>query len=106
MTHSMLRRTLLLIALQAIFSSAHAQAAASPTRGRLLYTTHCLACHNSTMHWRDARQAKDWESFEENVRRWQAAAKLQWSEADIEEVAQHLNDTIYRYRRPTDRGRG
>jgi hypothetical protein len=57
------------------------------------------------MHWCDVQQAKGWESLEENVRRWKAAAKPQWSEADIEEAAQYLNDTIYRYRFPTGRGR-
>ena len=65
-----------------------------------------VAAVTAPMHCLDTRQAKGWESLEENVRRWQAAAKLQWSQADLEEVAQHLNDTIYCYRPPTDRGRG
>ncbi len=101
MTWLALTRILLLTALQTACASVHAQAATSPTRGQLLYTTHCIACHSVEMHWREQRQATDWESLAQQVRRWQATAALQWSEDDIVEVARHLNDTIYRYPRPT-----
>lgn len=70
------------------------------TRGRLLYETHCIACHNSQMHWRDGRIVQDWSGLAEQVRRWQERAKLQWSDADIREVARHLNATIYRFPQP------
>ncbi|MCW5633556.1 MAG: cytochrome C [Rubrivivax sp.] len=72
----------------------------APTRGRLLYETHCIACHNSQMHWRDGRIVRDWTGLVEQVRRWQERARLQWSEADILEVARHLNSTIYRLAPP------
>ena len=70
--------------------------APEPTRGRLLYETHCIACHNTQMHWRDQRIVTDWDGLVVQVRRWQERAKLQWSEADVLEVARHLNATIYR----------
>jgi len=69
----------------------------APTRGELLYTTHCIACHNTQMHWRDQRLATDWASLRAQVRRWQGVAHLGWSEDDILEVTRHLNDRIYRY---------
>ena len=69
----------------------------APTRGELLYTTHCIACHNSQMHWRDKRLATDWASLQAQVRRWQGVAKLGWNEDDILEVTRHLNERIYRY---------
>jgi len=72
--------------------SAHAQ-----SRGELLYTTHCAACHNEQMHWRQFRLATDWPSLKEQVRRWQANAKLQWNDDDVDAVAGYLNDSIYRY---------
>jgi len=75
---------------------ASAQSTPAPTRGQLLYTTHCIACHNSQMHWRDKRQATDWSSLKMQVRQWQSSIGLQWSEADIVEVARYLNTTIYR----------
>jgi hypothetical protein len=74
-----------------------APAAGSPTRGELLYGTHCIACHNSQMHWRDKRLASDWPTLLAQVRHWQGVARLGWSEADIQEVAHHLNQRIYRH---------
>ena len=72
-----------------------AQAGAVPGRGELLYDTHCRSCHTEQVHWRDKRAAKAWPGLKEEVRRWQAAARLGWSEADIVAVARHLNETVY-----------
>lgn len=66
-------------------------------RGELLYNTHCVACHTTQMHWRDDKQAKDWNGIQMQVRRWQAIAGLRWSDADITEVSRYLNNTIYKY---------
>lgn len=71
----------------------------APQRGELLYGTHCIACHSTQIHWRDKKQATDWSSLKEQVRSWQQRSMLGWSDGDIEDVARHLNDTIYRYRR-------
>jgi mono/diheme cytochrome c family protein len=84
-------------------ASALAQPAPASTRGQLLYATHCIECHSTQMHWRDARQALDWASLKAQVRRWQGNAALGWSDADIAEVARHLNDTIYHYPQTSDR---
>lgn len=72
-------------------------AAAAQSRGELLYTTHCIACHTTKMHWRDQRQATDWPSLIVQVQRWQANAALGWNDDDVAAVAHHLNDTIYRF---------
>ncbi|HXD40101.1 MAG TPA: cytochrome C [Ramlibacter sp.] len=92
---------LLLAVVAAAACSAQAQpaprAAAAPTRGQLLYDTHCIECHNVQMHWRAASQATDWNSLLAQVQRWQATAKLDWSDDDIAEVTRHLNDTIYKF---------
>ena len=76
-------------------AAAAAQSAPPPDRGELLYDTHCRACHTEQVHWRDKRAATDWPGLKEEVRRWQAAARLGWSEADIVAVARHLNEFIY-----------
>jgi mono/diheme cytochrome c family protein len=75
----------------------HAQTASSPSRGQLLYTTHCISCHTTQMHWRDDRLAWNWDTLKTQVRRWQGNAGLQWGDADIAEVARHLNDSIYHF---------
>lgn len=79
-----------------------ATSAQTQSRGELLYSTHCIACHTSQMHWRDQRVAADWGRLKAEVRRWQGAAALNWSEADITDVARHLNESFYHFSRTTD----
>jgi mono/diheme cytochrome c family protein len=74
--------------------------AQSPTRGELLYTTHCMACHSTQMHWRQNKLATNWDTLMAQVRHWQGVARLEWSEVEVEEVARYLNQTIYRYPEP------
>lgn len=76
--------------------------ASAESRGELLYATHCIACHTSAMHWRDNKAATDWSSLKTQVRRWQGAASLAWTEADILEVARYLNESIYRFEQTAD----
>lgn len=90
------------LAAAVVFTQAHAQGTPDPTRGQLLYATHCIECHNSQMHWRDKRLATDWASLQAQVARWQATALLNWGEADIVEVTRHLNRAIYRFTPPAD----
>lgn len=89
-------RPLLLAFALATVSHVQAQPA---ERGRLLYETHCAECHSTQMHWREKRLAHDWDSLRDQVVRWQNTARLSWSDADIDEVTRHLNDTIYRFPR-------
>jgi cytochrome c553 len=74
--------------------------AQAQTRGELLYVTHCVACHNEQMHWRDKKQVVDWPSLKAQVQLWQATALLNWTEDDVQQVARHLNDTYYRLAAP------
>ena len=98
---------LLLSVLTAVAWPVQAQPASvptpAPTRGQLLYDTHCIECHNAQVHWRALSQARDWKDLLYQVNRWQAAAQLGWSEDDIAEVTQHLNDTIYKFAIPRER---
>ena len=77
-----------------------APAAHAETRGELLYTTHCVACHSAQLHWRDRRQATDWNSLKAQVQRWQATALLGWPEEDVVEVTRYLNRSVYHFREP------
>ena len=98
----------ILLAAVALYGSfpAHAQEAppqSRESRGQLLYTTHCISCHTAQMHWRNDRRAQDWDTLKMQVRRWQGNAGLQWDDADIVEVARHLNDSIYHFPQTDDR---
>ena len=86
-------------ALLLVATAASAQTAA-PSRGALLYDTHCVGCHTTQKHWRDNRVARDWDGVKFQVRRWQGNNALGWSDDDIEAVADHLNRSIYRYSKP------
>jgi mono/diheme cytochrome c family protein len=73
------------------------QAGAQPTRGELLYSTHCIACHTTQVHWRDQRLAKDWASLTQQVGRWAKNAGLSWSREEIVDVSRYLNALFYHF---------
>ena len=89
--------TPLLASCVSIAALAIALPARAESRGELLYSTHCIACHTSQMHWRDKKLATDWDSLKAQVQRWQSGALLGWSEQDVLEVTRYLNDTFYRF---------
>lgn len=75
-------------------------AAADPSRGELLYTTYCVACHTEQVHWRSKKLAKNWKSLVAQVSRWQEVDKRGWSDNEVEEVARYLNALHYGYKAP------
>jgi mono/diheme cytochrome c family protein len=78
-------------------ATANAEPTSKVSRGELLYSTYCIACHTEKIHWRDKKLAKDWVSLKAEVRRWQGIEGLKWSDGDIVEVTRHLNALYYRY---------
>jgi len=70
----------------------------SKTRGQLLYETHCIACHQSTLHIRDRRKAKSIAEINQWVSRWVSYQKLNWTIEDIQLVANYLNQQFYHYK--------
>jgi mono/diheme cytochrome c family protein len=77
----------------------------APSRGALLYDNHCIECHTAQVHWRDRQQARDWATLKAEVLRWQAAACLAWTDAEVEAVTDYLNDTIYHFAAPQEQAR-
>ena len=73
-------------------------AAAGPDvqRGRLLYETHCIACHTAQAHWRDKHIVRSWTDLLYQVSRWQKNAGQDWSSEEINDVAAYLNETFYK----------
>ena len=78
-------------------ASAYADADTEKSRGELLYTTHCIACHTTQVHWREQRLANDWPSLTKQVRRWQENTLLGWDEQDVAAVASYLNTLYYHF---------
>jgi mono/diheme cytochrome c family protein len=73
-------------------------------RGALLYSTFCVECHTTQMHWRDKRIARNITTLRAQVIRWQGNAGQNWDAADIEEVVRHLNRSFYKFPGGTDKG--
>jgi mono/diheme cytochrome c family protein len=76
---------------------ANAQAKADLSRGELLYTTYCIACHSTQMHWRDKKIATNWSILKAQVRQWQRTSGLGWGEEDVTAVARYLNVRFYHF---------
>lgn len=84
------------VVLVALPLCAQVNAPAAAARGELLYTTNCIACHTTQVHWRDKRLVTDWTSLTAQVNRWQVNAGLDWTGDEILDVARYLNATYYR----------
>jgi mono/diheme cytochrome c family protein len=95
----MLRKSALVVlfGLFGNFAAVAAEPAPDASRGELLYSTHCIACHTAQVHWRDKKLATNWESLKSQVRRWQNVLEQKWGEQDISEVARYLNTLHYHY---------
>ena len=87
----------LLFMLSGNLAYAGAQPSRGATRGELLYSTHCITCHSTQVHWRDKKLATDWTRLQAEVRRWQEVSGLGWVDDDITEVARYLNVRYYHY---------
>ena len=70
-------------------------------RGELLYSTYCIACHTTQVHWRAKKLATDWTSLKNQVRRWQSNTALGLGEDDIAAIARYLSRVYYHFP-PTD----
>jgi mono/diheme cytochrome c family protein len=87
-------------ALSAAIAAAQTTPKADASRGELLYSTHCVGCHTTQVHWRDRKLASDWTSLKAQVRRWQGNTGLGWSDEEIVEVTRYLNARYYHFQQP------
>jgi mono/diheme cytochrome c family protein len=85
------------VLLMGVAAAAQAQMPSANSRGELLYTTHCVGCHTTQVHWRDRKLASDWASLTAQVERWQKNANLGWGGDDIDAVARYLNAAYYHF---------
>lgn len=65
-------------------------------RGRLLYETHCGACHYERVHDRLRTEIKDLEQLREMVARWAPQTGRAFSAEEREDVVEYLNRSHYR----------
>ena len=70
--------------------------ARSEDRGRMLYENHCVACHESTVHIREARKVKSYADLERYANHFAKLAGVEWSDAEKILVIEYLNRTHYK----------
>lgn len=79
---------------------ARAQRIDAPTRGELLYATHCSGCHTTRFHWRAKKLATNWPRLKAEVDRWQKLTGLGWRDEEVTDVARYLNTRYYHFALP------
>ena len=100
MTNRKNRKMLMVCLIASIATTAYSEPTIEMSRGELLYSTHCIACHTTKVHWRDKRLVTDWQSLNNQVRRWQESISLNWNADDVAVVSSYLNAVYYHL--PTD----
>ncbi|MEO6022003.1 MAG: hypothetical protein ABIP64_02590 [Burkholderiales bacterium] len=71
--------------------------AADPGRGRALYETQCMECHDVSVHGRKNRDAKNYEDIRKWVARWNRNLGGYWGKEEIEDVTDYLNERYYSF---------
>lgn len=72
--------------------------AADTARGKILYETNCGECHTKSVSGRPNRVAKSVSDIRKWVIQWESYKGYRWSDKDIEDVTQYLNNRFYKYK--------
>ena len=77
-------------------ASAHAQ---DPERGRVLYETFCHTCHYERVHERPPSRSlvKSQAELRLQVARWAERAPMRFTPQDVDDVAEYLNQSHYKF---------
>jgi len=67
------------------------------SRGQLLYQNHCTVCHESNVHIRKKRKARNIADIHQWVSKWATHRKLEWSAEEINDVVNFVNQKYYHY---------
>lgn len=90
-------KRVLYCALPAVFLAYASASAADVERGKTLYDTRCVSCHDRSVHNRAARKALTVADIRTQVRRWDAYLGGAWREAEVNDVTAYLNQLYYKY---------
>lgn len=75
--------------------------AQNPDRGRGLYENHCLDCHYERIHRRDPARSlvRSYAGLQAEVARRAELTRHRYSVADLDDIAEYLNRSHYRFAR-------
>ncbi len=100
-----MRNALAFLAMLAATLAAHSSPAlaADAARGRQLYETGCIGCHEVSVHSRAKRIATDCRALRAQVERWARQQGTAWTSDEVEDVVLWLNGRYYGF--PVENGR-
>jgi hypothetical protein len=101
---SLLVSFLLFAALAAGILFAYARTLPGPMEDELLYSGADPAYQAIQAYWGELGQARDWEGLKLQVRRWQQVTAPGCSESEVEQMARHLNQAVFRFAMPMGEG--
>lgn len=70
--------------------------AADPQQGKLLYETHCGACHYEKLHTRKATKIASYAALKTEVSKWAAETGRVFTPAELDDIVEYLNQSHYR----------
>lgn len=69
--------------------------AADPQRGKLVYETYCGTCHYERLHERKTTDIKTMAALEVAVAKWARQVNRSFTPAELDDVAEYLNQSHY-----------
>lgn len=96
MKTSLVRRSTL-IAAALMFASSYALAATDTVNGEKLYNDNCQRCHDTSIHTRPDRIIFSKSALKKRVMFCESMAAAKWSEQQINDVVEYLNNAFYKF---------
>jgi mono/diheme cytochrome c family protein len=88
--------SVLLAAVLAITSQS-SEASGDAANGETLYKSNCFTCHNPSIHTRPDKIIFSKKALRNRVEFCEGNAGLSWTSQQIDDVAEYLNQTYYKY---------
>ena len=70
--------------------------AADPQQGKVLYETYCGTCHYEKLHERKATLIDTFAALKVQVAKWSLQVNRSFSLAELDDIAEYLNQSHYR----------
>jgi hypothetical protein len=72
-------------------------ALADAEHGQQLHDEHCMKCHDTGVYTRENRRVTNQDALLKQVKRCELNLGLRWFDSDINDVAQYLNQSFYKF---------
>ena len=91
-----MNRSAVLLFVFALLAVSQSASAADPVRGKTLYETRCIVCHNTSVHQSTSRKATSFAGVRAQVARWSGQLGTSWDPGDVDDITVYLNDLYYK----------